>query len=115
MNNDIKEILEQLEWYRKIGKKDVFYPEYVLSNKKAFMLLDYINNLQEENERLKELCDKYEEEHNTTFNYWKQLIKEDYKSRCEKAIEYIKDNLYYCVDNDDTNLLNILKGENNDI
>ena len=24
MNNDIKEILEQLEWYRKIGKKDVF-------------------------------------------------------------------------------------------
>lgn len=138
MNNDIKEILEQLEWYRKIGKKDVFYPEYVLSNKKAFMLLDYITNSQEENEynnycneelrkkitnleyknerleednkRLKELCDKYEEEHSTTFNYWKQLIKEDYKSRCEKAIEYIKDNLYYCVDNDNTNLLNILKG-----
>lgn len=156
MKDEIKEILEQLEWYRKIGKKDVFYPEYVLSNKKAFMLLDYITNLQktqetlikndneiitnlqeeneynnycneelrkkitnleyknerleEDNKQLKELCDKYEEEHSTTFNYWKQLIKEDYKSRCEKAIEYIKDNLYYCVDNDDTNLLNILKG-----
>lgn len=28
-----------------------------------------------------------------------------------KTIEYIKDNLYYCVDNDDTNLLNILEGD----
>lgn len=39
-----------------------------------------------------------------------QIEKKDYKLKCEKAIEYIKDNLYYCVDNDDTNLLNILKG-----
>lgn len=46
--DEIKEILEQLEWYRKIGKKDVYYPECVLSNKKAFILLDYITKLQEQ-------------------------------------------------------------------
>ena len=103
MNREIKEILEQLEWYRKIGKKDVFYPEYVLSNKKAFMLLDCIINLQKENERLIN--------ENETIKNVRYMIDETiYKSRIDKAIEYIKDNLYYCVDNDDTNLLNILKG-----
>jgi DNA repair exonuclease SbcCD ATPase subunit len=107
------------------------------------ILLDYITNLEQENERLKQLCDKYEEEHNTTFNEWKETITdkyqtlkdlqeenerlkennkkktsrcternhrirscqriierrnkkisklEDYKSRNEKAIEYIKQN-----------------------
>lgn len=57
MNDEIKEILEQLEWYRKIGKKDVYYPECVLPNKKAFILLDYITNLQQENEYLKKQDD----------------------------------------------------------
>lgn len=70
--------------------------------------LDYIGHL-------KELCDKYEEEHNTKFNEWvfdkrenekltqgvtlltNKLIdmtkeKEDYKSRNKKAIEYINQN-----------------------
>ena len=101
-----------------------------------------LEDLKEENQRLKNLCDKYEEEHNTTFKLWKmkmeemptyeekieiqkenQRLKEEnnklinepttmkmsridsvvaniyrnhreqenYKSRCEKAIEYIKD------------------------
>lgn len=59
MNDEnIKEILKQLEWYRKIGKKDVYYPECVLPNKKAFILLDYITNLQQENERLKGIAHK---------------------------------------------------------
>lgn len=35
---------------------------------------DKIKQLQEENERLKELCDKYEEEHSTTFEYWKNQL-----------------------------------------
>lgn len=43
-------------------------------------------------EQLKDLCDKYEEEHSTTFEYWKHLVKEDYKSRNEKAIEFMKEN-----------------------
>lgn len=94
--------------------------------RKKITNLKYKNErLEEDNKRLKELCDKYEEEHSTTFNYWKQLIKEDYKSRCEKAIEYIENNKketfsYFngkeyeyrnftlcCEPND---LLNILKG-----
>lgn len=72
---------------------------------------DYITNLQQENERLKEdynkamdLVDKGVE------NSYKML--KDYKSRCEKAIEYIEDNTYYkshkgYVDLND--LLNILQ------
>lgn len=118
MKDEIKEIyLSNLEWTKthdNIGgvmgnvvfKDNMPYEAYQKLLKSGYFVLcdkDYITNLQE-------LCDKYEEEHSTTFNYWKQLIKEDYKSRCEKAIEYIKDNLYYCVDNDDTNLINILKG-----
>ena len=61
------------------------------------LLLDYITNLQEENKRLVELCNKYEEEHNTAFNLWKMKMeemptyeeKENYKSRIDKAIEYL--------------------------
>ena len=36
--------------------------------------------------RLKELCDKYEDEHRTTFEIWKNDIQ-----RINKAIEYIKE------------------------
>lgn len=106
MKDEINKIIQSISDFYKLDNALKYY----LDRHKAQILLDYITNLQEENTELKKLADKYEEEHNTTFNYWKQLIKEDYKSRCEKAIEYIKDNLYYCVDNDDTNLLNILKG-----
>ena len=38
-----------------------------------------------ENKRLKELCDKYEEEHKTTFKEWQDTIK-----RIDKAIKYIE-------------------------
>ena len=50
-------------------------------------------NLQEENQKLKELCDKYEEEHSNEFKIWKdersQLI--DYKSRNEKYEKVINE------------------------
>ena len=36
-----------------------------------------IDNLRKENHRLKELCDKYEEEHNTTFQKWLKELKEN--------------------------------------
>ena len=58
-------------------------------------------------EQLKELCDKYEEEHSTTFEYWKHLVKEDYKSRNEKAIEYIE--LGLANEEEAEELLDILK------
>lgn len=33
-----------------------------------------ISDIEDENEKLKELCNKYEEEHSTTFEYWKSEI-----------------------------------------
>ena len=75
--------------------------------------------LLEENEKLKELCNKYEEEHNTVFQEWTQdlLIR-------KKAIEYINHaqnygtmaqvmpHLKLYVNGDD--LLNILQGSEDD-
>jgi len=75
MNDEIKEILEQLEWYKKIGEKDIMFPEHLLTNKKVFLLLDYITNLQQEK-------DTYKEQLRITH---KDL--EHYISRCEKAYE----------------------------
>ena len=70
---------------------------------------------------IKELCDKYEKEHNNEFQCWKKDRKEllDKRSRINKAIELIKDEGLY---EEDTNtfcgeiysslpeLLNILQG-----
>lgn len=128
MKDKIKEILECF------SSPDINFSEMLFNRDER--LLDYITNLQEENHRLKELCDKYEEEHSTTFNLWKTNIienvpalsdmqeqLEDYKTRNEKAIEYIKNNVekddngcgvwwygfgYYQEAKDE--LLNILQG-----
>lgn len=90
-----------------------------------------IDKLKEENERLKE------ENNNKAMNdyahaideSWYRELYDDYKSRCEKAIEYITSEEYYDLNNKKTgsfsedsknyfiahdNLLNILQGENND-
>lgn len=80
MNDEIKEILEDI--------KEIYYFK---------PLLDYITNLQQENERLKEksineilkndfdMCVKDLKKAN------KKIEKlEDYKSRIEKAVEYIE-------------------------
>lgn len=74
---------------------------------------DKMKQLQEENKKLKELCDKYEEEHSTTFEYWKQLVKEDYKSRNKKVIEDIDlviELIKQQPTEDDTWILNKLNG-----
>jgi hypothetical protein len=42
----------------------------------------------EENERLKDLCDKYEEEHRTTFEEWKKTI--NIINELEEILEYEK-------------------------
>ena len=69
-------------------------------------IIDYITNLQEENQRLKELADKYEEEHKTTFIEWTNTL-----DRNRKAIEYIKhlDNVFI-DDKKQDEILNILEG-----
>ena len=115
-------------------------------------LTNYITNLQQENQdikdtlqdkldyigHLKELCDKYEKEHNTKFNEWvfdkrenerltqgvtlltNKLIdmtkeKEDYKLRNKKAIEYINENWGHWCSNHfkyATETIDILNGDN---
>ena len=120
MNNEIKEILARLSRYvitpdvrhdfddlldyiTNLQEKVEQYEDpddltlfYMWLDEKA---KDKMKKLQEENERLKELCDKYEEEHSTEFKIWKderqQLL--DYKSRNEKAIEYIDKELSFNV------------------
>jgi hypothetical protein len=74
------------------------------------------NELQKENKKLKELCDKYEEEHNNAFKLWTMKMEEmpdyeermNYKSRNEKAIEYIE--LGLANEEEAEELLNILQG-----
>lgn len=53
-------------------------------------LNEYINAKQEEIERLKDLCNKYEEEHKTTFEEWKKAI-----TIIKEIREYIEENMSY--------------------
>ena len=101
MNNEIKEIL-------KILKKCEFGACITKHNSRT--LLDYITNLQNENERLKQT--QY------VWSYDLDMQLEDYKSRCKKAIKCIKDKYYkeeYERKGAFTNkLMGILQGEDNE-
>ena len=103
MNDEIKEILDNLEdigfMYKRIALEDI--------NK----LLDYITNLQQENEKLLS--------ENITIKNVRNMVDETiYKSRVEKAVEYIKEDyernqevIEYCsFDEFYKKLLNILNG-----
>lgn len=79
MNNEIKEILD--------FKENADYKK--LSCDEIKVLRDYITNLQQENERLKQNNMSYQEEMART---WK--ITDDYKSRIEKAVEYIENDTF---------------------
>ena len=118
MNNEIKEILNNIEYVADIFKvhiKDGYKvaeeipsnmaKELRLNNYSAKKLLDYITNLQQENERLKQdyiNVRNYIKMRNVSaevedkallYNIELENINKkkylDYKSRCEKAIEYI--------------------------
>ena len=95
MKDEIKEILDRIE-----TASEIF--DCLLKPEECTELLDYITNLQQENERLKELDENYpiEEQLEEALKY-----ENIYKSRCEKAIEYNKeivnnyleeDNCEYC-------------------
>ena len=98
MNKEIKEILDRLEY----DKDDVYYVGYTdgvnidntLMPKDIKLLLDYITNLQE--------SEAY---------YYGQY--KDYKSRKEKAVEYIKINFVEDIITVKT-LLNILNGRSDE-
>ena len=111
MSEEIKEILDNFEKYeaRYRLRNET---QFIITHREIQILLDYITNSQEENEysnhcneelrkkitnleykierleednkQLKDLCDKYEEEHSTTFIEWQKDIKAN-----KKAIEYI--------------------------
>lgn len=88
-NVEIKEILN--------FKEDADYKR--LSVDEITILRDYITNLQEENDELKEQCKQWKENHKAVCiqrdNILNNTVKDieeqiDYKSRNKKAIEYVK-------------------------
>ena len=101
MNDEIKEFNEEL------------YVEMLENGE----LYDYIINLQKENERLKT---KTKEQSLLLIDYQDMEQKlENYKSRIEKAVEYIKEHEYDIRNNFDcyvkgSDLLNILNGRSED-
>ena len=104
MNDEIKEILKEIECYQ---NEDMCI--IMLSQKENKALLDYITNLQQENERLKHQLKVQED-----LTIKNRLRKHIYKSRCEEAIEYVKrhDQTYFYLG--ECELLNILQnGEDN--
>lgn len=98
MNDEIKEILKEIESYEN-DKLCLI----ILSQEQNKALLDYITNLQQENDDLKNRLEnavadcKLRLQENErlkqtqyVWSYDLDMQLEDYKSRCEKAIEYLK-------------------------
>ena len=79
MNNEIKEILIQLEYF--IEENYKYYNDFELNKNQIKQLLDYITNLQQENENTKEKAKNY-------LDIYEEMF--DYKSRCEKANNQLK-------------------------
>ena len=90
MNNDeIKEIIDNIKKCCNITKDQNFT---VYQRQDILKLLDYITNLQQENQKLKELDENYPIEEELAEAYRRE---ENYKSIIEKAAEYIKENAKY--------------------
>lgn len=75
-----------------------------------------IKNQFEENEKLKELCNKYEEEHNTTFEEWKKDINiiNELEKMLEQTIENSAVQPHIEMAEYTLKELKELKGENNE-
>lgn len=97
MNEEIKEILELFAF----TDENIMFCDIVeLNSKQSHLLLDYITNLQQENEMYKKELEKADsitqscifEGSRSAGKSYRQCLNwlKDYKSRCEKAIEYIK-------------------------
>ena len=116
MKEEIKEISlrELLDTEFTINDKMEMVGTFTLD--RINMISDILNNLQEENENLKDYLKIMEKGKDNNLNRFL-----DYKQRNEKAIEYIKENATYdeeykvfCDDlryDDCLDLLNILKGD----
>ena len=73
-------------------------------------LKDRCHELYEENQKLKGLCNKYEEEHNTIFKEWQQDIQAN-----KKAIEELKQAYTDICNNDNANYIHIDIAFRNDL
>ena len=116
MTEEIKEILNGLSKKASIYKMQINEgTSFNTDEYEANVLLNYITNLQKENENLKLQIKGYEQERENVLN--------DIVSRNEKAVEYIENNLTissildgktsYCLNDysfDYEELLNILEG-----
>lgn len=146
MNNKIKEILDKLQ---KVANRETASRNALMEMKDEDyqLLLDYITNLQEENDDLKNRLENTVAECNLRLQENEELKKnqryykngvfsleydketlsdmiDDYKSRIDKAIECIEDIWKECESTNiynitligilRTQLLNILKGEDNE-
>lgn len=92
MNEEIKEMLHCIEMNCKHNK---CFGGVKLDEEDCKLLLNYITNLQQENKRLKCIDDSNRclRSANDTLNercHSYRIFYEDYKSRCEKAIELYK-------------------------
>ena len=94
MNDEIKkhktkriiEKIEGLATYVTIPRELAIY-NVNIDSQEAKLLIDYITNLQQENERLKELDENYPIEEELAEAYRRE---EDYKSRIEKLEKELK-------------------------
>lgn len=123
MTQDLKEMLHCIEMNCKHNK---CFGGIKLDEEDCKLLLDYITNLQQENERLKEKLENKLTPEELVNMLNQELVRHNkcYKSRCDKAIEYIMSNLITewdikndgCVSGSDlpadaiTPILNILNG-----
>jgi len=72
------------EEYIKLQEENEYFNHCDEEKRKKITNLEYkIERLEEDNKQLKELCNKYEEEHSTTFQIWK-YNKDTYKEENER-------------------------------
>lgn len=94
MNDEIKEILESSRKIIKSNRENGF-DRIIMLGDDIDKLLDYITNLQQENEELKK-NQRYYKNGVFSLEYDKETLSDmvdDYKSRIEKTVEYIKNKL----------------------
>ena len=80
MNDEIKEILDNFKKYEARYKLHN-ETQFIITHREIQILLDYITNLQQENENTKEKAKNY-------LDIYEEMF--DYKSRCEKANNQLK-------------------------
>lgn len=111
MNDGIKKILDNFKDYE-LRYKQCNENQFIIFYRDIHLLLDYITNLQQENERLKQdyinvknyivlrKVDSEVQDKATLYNIELENINkkryEDYKSRIEKAVEYMKKHIEKC-------------------